>query len=42
MDNFRNQRGLDVDADGYVYVADTGNKRIQVFALSDSTALPTK
>jgi hypothetical protein len=31
-----------VDEDGYVYVADTGNKRIQVFALSDSTSFPAK
>ena len=39
---FSKSEGLDVDPDGYVYVADIGNKRIQVFALSNSTAPPTK
>ncbi|MNL77741.1 NHL repeat protein [compost metagenome] len=24
--------GIDIDKDGYIYVADTGNKRIQKFA----------
>jgi tripartite motif-containing protein 71 len=39
---FSKSEGLDVDPDGHIYVAETGNKRIQVFALSNSTIAPTK
>jgi len=39
---FSKSEGLDVDPDGYVQVADTANKRIQVFVLSNPTVALNK
>ena len=38
---FSKAEGLDVDPDGNIYVADTANKRIQVFSPSRSSAAIT-
>lgn len=38
-DGFWGPRDLAIDADGFIYVADTGNKRVRSYQLIDGTAL---
>jgi tripartite motif-containing protein 71 len=37
---FSEPEGIDADNSGHVYVADTGNNRVQAFAVDNATATP--